>query len=135
MNEIFSPYNIAEKCKYCGSSVLTVYPAYGTQHYAKAVCPRHQCAKFSHWVSKPKQEKKQKRSDTKGLLEKYSKGYCELCLRLSDDLPSKTVLHAHHVIEKKDGGDESKENIWIVCTMCHRQIHHQRTYLGHYKAF
>lgn len=66
------------------------------------------------------------------LVKKYSKGYCELCLRTKESLPRKQTLEAHHVIPYKCGGEAEESNVWIVCTCCHRQIEHYRTYLGHY---
>ena len=32
-------------------------------------------------------------------------------------------------IQVADGGPDSKENIWVLCTPCHRITHYQRIYL------
>lgn len=117
-------------CK-CGCNYAIIAPTDGTAH-ASVRCANADCNKFFKWLAKPKNADKKTRTDTKGLIEKFSKGYCELCLRNAKQLPRGQVLHAHHVIPKVKGGNEDKENIWIVCTKCHRYIHHERTYLGHY---
>jgi 5-methylcytosine-specific restriction endonuclease McrA len=58
-----------------------------------------------------------------------------MCLRHVDRLGSHGALQVHHVVEIQNGGEDTKENIWVVCTSCHKLIHHQRTYLNnHFKG-
>lgn len=125
--DIFEPFEGDSSCRFCGGATV-VRPRPDTQHYGEIVCVL--CSRHNRWEAKPV-ERKKTRTDTKGLLEIFSNGYCEMCLR--SKLPSGTVLQAHHVLPKKDGGGEERENIWILCSMCHKQVHHNRTYLGHYK--
>jgi hypothetical protein len=40
------------------------------------------------------------------------------------------VLTSHHVQEINEGGPDVPENIWVLCSSCHRLVHHQRTYLN-----
>ena len=40
------------------------------------------------------------------------------------------TLEIHHKIEINDGGQDIKENILVVCTHCHKLIHHVRTYMN-----
>lgn len=56
-----------------------------------------------------------------------------MCLRDLKDIPLPQVLEGHHVVEFQDGGSDDRSNVWIVCTACHKLIHYQRTYLGHFK--
>jgi len=139
MGDIFKPYtiNLLEKnrkaCPHCACEFAWVRPT-STGNYAEARCANADCSRWLFWVPKPKNENSTKRKDTKGLLEKFSRGFCEICLRKDYQLPRSEGLEAHHIIEKKDGGNEEKDNIQIVCTKCHKWIHHERTYLGHYHA-
>jgi 5-methylcytosine-specific restriction endonuclease McrA len=36
---------------------------------------------------------------------------------------SEGYLHAHHVVQQKDGGRHTKGNLRIVCDRCHRKKH------------
>ena len=99
-------------------------------HHGKIVC--RDCNRFIKWSPKPDQVKSKRPSIQKKLVSRDSKGYCEICLVLSDRLPGPQTLEAHHVVPVEMGGGDEPENIQIVCTSCHRWIHHQRTYLGHY---
>jgi 5-methylcytosine-specific restriction endonuclease McrA len=87
------------------------------------------CGKFLKW--QPQNNDKRK-SSHKDLVNKYSGGYCECCLRSKDSLPIPQTLEAHHVKPYQHEGDSTRENIWILCTQCHKLIEHLRTYLGHY---
>lgn len=139
MGDFFRAYTVLfsepdhgiKACLQCGCQYGLVSPTTGVAH-ARLSCANGVCNRFVKWLPKPRNEGKTQRTDTRGLLDKYSRGFCEMCLRAEVDLPRSQVLHAHHVIEKQSGGDESRENIWIVCTKCHKYIHHERTYLGHY---
>ena len=68
----------------------------------------------------------------RSLVTRYSKGWCELCQRWGSVLPGPEVLEAHHVTAVEDSGNDTRSNVWILCTPCHRLVHHLRTYLGHY---
>lgn len=96
-------------------------------HYAKAKCS---ACRASWFVSKPNNDRTKYRRPAghRNLVEAYSNGYCEMCLREISDLPKGTTLEAQHVKEYQDGGGNERENIWIICTACHRLIHWVRTY-------
>ena len=99
-------------------------------HYAKLVCVA--CGRQT-FVQKPETEKRQRRHAAhRDLVEKYGKGYCELCLMPKLLLRKYSTLMAHHVLEYDEhDGDASRENIWIVCTDCHAEIHRRREYVKH----
>jgi hypothetical protein len=121
-----------QSCKFCNSENLVEVLTPDTIHYAKLLC--QDCNGFQKWLAKPKEQSSQKRDKAHhNLLDKYSEGFCEICLRLEDELPSSQTLHAHHVVEYSAGGTSDASNIRIYCTPCHNWVHHQRTYLGHYK--
>lgn len=119
-------------CKYCGSEdIQRQFGPHRGNHYAQLEC--RDCRRWLKWDGRPKEDKK-KRS-TKGhasILERDSTGQCVICLRNEKILPLPQVLEVHHVVEVKDGGSDEPSNIQIVCTACHKWIHHQRVYLGHY---
>jgi hypothetical protein len=124
-----------EECPYCASTDLCEVIAVNRGgHYGKIVCNR--CDRFIKWIPKPKAEKAQdpRAEVSKTLVNQYSKGFCEICLRKDQQLPKPQTLEGHHIVQVKDGGTDDKENIQIVCTFCHRWIHSQRTYLGHYAS-
>lgn len=121
-----------ETCRNCGHEGPHVIQVQTTGvHYAKVECSR--CRRFVRWLSKPDSDptKYRRQNAHKDLVAKYGDGFCEMCLRESDELPKGQTLEAQHVIEYQDGGTEKRENIWIVCTACHRWIHWIRTYHGH----
>lgn len=128
---------IAEKLKEpcrCGAmpeSFMVEDGPHAGGHWAKVVCPN---GHYVAWLQKPEGDRSKYRRPVacKDLVAKYSAGYCELCLRKAEDLPLPQTLEAQHIIEFADGGTEERANIWIVCTACHRLIHWQRTYIGHY---
>lgn len=101
-------------------------------HYARIECAS--CKRFIKWEGKPKELKAvDPRSEvSKKLVARYSQGFCELCLRRKEDLPEPQTLEGHHKVQVSQGGTDDRENLWILCTACHRWIHWQRTYTGHY---
>lgn len=117
-------------CKYCESKRMFEFVGdWPGNHYSRIVCG--DCGQFKEWGKKPRASKR-KRS-TKGhaeLLQKYGKGFCEMCLRQSSELNVKHGLQVHHVIEHADGGSNERDNVWIVCAHCHSQIHLHRNYLA-----
>lgn len=99
-------------------------------HYARIQCLN--CDRFIKWEGKPG-NKPSSRKNQKKLLDRFSRGFCEICLRQSSEIPLPQVLEAHHIIPVECGGNDEAGNIQIVCTHCHKWIHQQRTYLGHYR--
>ena len=112
----------------CGSSEKIETPRQD-MHYSDIRC--RSCGFHFGFGTDPEKKPKSRKGQA-DLVKKYSKGFCEICLRTKQDLPLPEVLEAHHIIEVARGGDDEAENIQICCTPCHRWIHHQRTYLGHY---
>jgi hypothetical protein len=114
-------------CKSCGSfgPFKDELAEFGPHHGKKICC---HCGSFYKWIPKPKNETK--RPPNKISAEDLGISHCQLCGRPRARLGNRGVLESHHVIEIQDGGEDVKENIWIVCTSCHSLIHHQRTYLN-----
>jgi len=115
-------------CEHCGSDEFVEELTPDTPHYGKRVC--FYCDGFCGWLPKPDKDDKKRASKHKNLVKKYGKGFCEMCLLASNELADNRTLEGHHVIPYKNGGDDSRENAWIVCTSCHSLIHWKRTYHG-----
>jgi len=99
-------------------------------HYSKLSCPA--CGKYLAFGKKPANEGK--RGKNKHTPESLGISHCEMCKRPGDRLGSRGVLEVHHVAEVQDGGADIPDNIWVVCTSCHKLIHHQRTYINQHLA-
>jgi len=96
-------------------------------HYGKLVCPV--CQHFGGWVPKPESDPTKYRRP-KSSTNLARKAYCELCLKSKSQLRNGRTLEGHHVRPVKYGGDNSDANIWTLCTGCHKQVEHIRTYHG-----
>ncbi len=120
---------VTRLCRRCGvetDHAVTVLQK--SVHYAELRCST--CGAHNGFLSKPDSDPtKYKRPNAHtNLVEKFSRGFCEMCLVRKEDLPKGQTLEAQHVQEFKDGGSAERANIWIVCTGCHRLIHWVRTY-------
>ncbi len=120
---------VVRRCPHCATDTeQEVRVRESGKHYADAICC--DCGKHAGFPPKPDSDptKYKRPSAHKDLVRKYSKGFCEMCLCKANDLPKGQTLEAQHVQEFQDGGSERRENIWIICTGCHRLIHWVRTY-------
>lgn len=98
-------------------------------HHAKVICPN--CGTFFDWVKKPEGVRRSRPASHRDLVARFGKGFCQMCLRLSDHLPKGETLEGHHVLEYKNGGEPTADNVWILCTACHSLVNWRRTYLRH----
>ena len=116
-------------CPKCGKRFEAIFDIgpFGP-HWAKCTCINCRAVWFPPKLDRDKSKRPAKQAK---LVKRYSRGFCELCLIPAAKIPRCESLTAHHVDEFHAGGDESRENIWIVCTRCEKLIHHQRTYIGH----
>lgn len=98
------------------------------KHFGKLVCSN--CGAHWKWVGKPESDasKYRRPKKHKELVKQFSKGYCEMCLTAETDFTDNQTLEGHHVIPYQVGGSSEKDNVWIICTRCHRQIELIRTY-------
>ena len=118
-------------CKTCGMQTETVLvETPESPHYGKLECAK--CGRYIKFVPKPDTDttKYRRPQQHRSLVEKYSNGVCEFCLCSELELRPGTVLEAHHVHKYKNGGLDERENIWILCTKCHRLVHWMRRYVG-----
>lgn len=108
-------------CPRCQSEIVNEELTPDKQHYAKESCGV--CGCWLRWLPKPDREKIRRPSAHRNLVKKFSHGYCELCCTAEQDLPPGQVLEAQHGVEFQDGGEPTRENIWILCTACHKLVH------------
>lgn len=121
-------HEVCPKCQHPGPHDVTLVA--NGHHYAKSVCGR--CRKYIRWIPKPEGDptKYRRPNAHRDLVEKFGRGYCEMCLRSKDALPKGQTLEGQHVIEFAAGGSNERDNVWILCTGCHRFVHWIRTYHG-----
>ena len=114
-------------CKRCGEvDNLETAPCFDSSpHYAKMSCGS--CGAFIKFLAKPKNTGK--RPPNKHTPESLGIAYCQLCRRPADMLGAYEALEVHHVVEIQHGGDDDPANIWVLCTDCHKTLHHRRKYL------
>jgi predicted RNA-binding Zn-ribbon protein involved in translation (DUF1610 family) len=130
MDFLFGEVRMFEEKRYCNScenEVSTMAKILSTgPHYSQYNCL--DCGKFLGYGKKPGNENK--RAKNKYTAEALGIDFCQMCLRKTNKLGSRGVLEVHHVEEINRDGADTPENIWVICTSCHKLIHHQRTYLN-----
>lgn len=121
------PSSKKKYCNRCQAEVQTAVQVLSQgPHWAKETCTN--CGRFVGFLQKPKNRNKRVKGKHKPSTLDIS--HCQMCLRPSTRLGSRGILEIHHVTEIQAGGEDTPQNIWVVCTSCHRLIHHQRTYLN-----
>lgn len=94
-----------------------------------------------HFKWQKKDKNINKRTVSIYLVSDFNINYCQLCLRTKDRLGLNETLTRHHIIEINPKyedelkGEDTPDNIWIVCTHCHQLIHHTRTYLNYHTKY
>jgi hypothetical protein len=116
-------------CRFCNSSNVINEFNEGKQQYGT------KCLDCNKYTWQPKIDNKYKRqSKHTDLVNKKDLDYCQWCLRNKTEIPPPGTLEAHHILEYSEGGTNELDNILILCSSCHKQCHHDRTYFGHYKT-
>jgi len=117
-------FDFTEPCPQCNKRLgLRILEPSGP-HAGRYVCI---CGHFRGWVARP--ASRNRPAAHRDLVAKHGNGRCQLCDRHVDDLPPGQVLEAHHVNEYARGGPPTAENVWIICTACHRLIEWVRSYI------
>lgn len=96
-------------------------------HYAECRCVK--CGKHCGYLPYPKNEGKRTES-SKYKPEDLGINSCQMCMRHGERLGNRETLEMHHIEEVQHGGVDEPENLWVLCTPCHRYVHHQRRYLN-----
>lgn len=116
---------IGYQCHQCSSTRTVTRLRSDTVHFAEYRCLDCQSR---DWIAKPGGTRRP--SAHRKLVAKYSRGFCEMCLRPESDLPPNSPLEGHHVVEYQADGESERENVWIICRACHRLVTWMRTYHG-----
>lgn len=112
-------------CKNCGKVEYYLKPRPDTPHEAEIKCT--ECHSFLGWKKKEKNEGK--RPANIHSPESLGIELCQLCLLPKQHLGTHETLDIHHIDDEPE--NNLRENILVVCTSCHKLIHHQRTYRNH----
>ncbi len=116
------------KKKYCNHCQMAMHAVirnlFHSPHFAKETC--NNCGRFVGFAKNPKNQGK--RSKGKHTYSSRSISRCRMCLRPATRLGNCCVLEIHHIMEIQNGGEDTPQNLWVVCSSCDRLIHHQCTY-------
>ena len=118
-------------CKRCDKKVEpetdgSINPVHGY----KLFCP--ECKFFVGWGGKAQPVKNgngERERSSMWTAKRLGHDRCQVCLRHKKHLGIGR-LEVHHVIPIEGGGADSPDNIHVLCTACHKEVHHRRTYLN-----
>lgn len=139
MNEKTFRTEVAKSmCKQCQVEIIPVLSKEPhALHGYKRLCPV--CGAFCGWNGKEKALKTTDGKRTKSsnwTVKGLNIDYCQMCLRPKKFLANGDTLEIHHIKPVKDGGKDDPDNINVLCTSCHKIVHHRRTYFyEHMKPF
>ena len=126
-NTIFVPL----PCKQCGKKVEPVSNGdVNPTHGYKLFCP--ECNTCIGWGGKAQPVKNsngERERSSQWSAKRLGANTCQICLRHKDHLGAGR-LEVHHVTPIEKDGQDTPDNIHILCTSCHREVHHRRTYLN-----
>lgn len=55
-------------------------------------------------------------------IEDFTCQVCEFhCMYLNSNNEERWIIEVDHILDKHKGGDESLENLWVLCPNCHRK--------------
>jgi len=120
-----------ETCPRCGGE-LTFVETPELVHYGKVVCSK--CGRFIKWVTSPQKE------GLRNITSKFSimdvmkhKGFngepfCFFCGRVKAQLGYNETLTLDHIIPLRENGEDTIENLQILCSACHKLRHWAELY-------
>ena len=133
----FNTTFVERECKKCGHTGQPIDTGVVNEvHGHKLLCAH--CGAFLAWGGRDKSIKKtdgERAFSTQWTPKRLGVEECQLCRREKDFVEAGgEKLESHHLRSIKDGGEDKPYNILVVCTPCHRVIHHNQTYYGHMRA-
>ena len=116
-------------CRFCGTDLEpTVVPRPDTV-YAGGELRCAKCGRHLGWRSTKTDRKEGKRKGTSQYtIEMLNKTSCDICQRPKRGLGICQTLEIHHIVAIKDGGEDRRRNIMVLCTACHKLVHYIRLY-------
>ena len=94
------------------------------KHYGKEVCGG--CGAWLRWVAKPENLGTRTRT-SKFSVKHFPAEVCEIYRRPRSMLGNNESLEIHH--RDINPENDTMENLLLLCTCCHRQVHHNHVYL------
>jgi len=120
------------ECSQCGYKGKPIRTGKVNELHGYALrCP--ECKKFWGWGGRKKNLKDESGNRVLSSIwtpKRLGIDFCHFCLRKNAHLGDCEQLEVHHVIPVSDGGEDIPSNIWVVCTPCHKEIHHRRVYMN-----
>jgi predicted RNA-binding Zn-ribbon protein involved in translation (DUF1610 family) len=122
--ELAIEFRVLDKCDKCGSNSITEN-SFNEIHGHHYLCA---CCGYTCWGGRKHNEEKNKKRPPCPTAEDLKVYQCDICTRQERYLGYSETLEVHH----KDGDPANNDriNLWVLCTVCHKLIHHQRTYRG-----
>jgi len=123
-----SPERKCYKCGYTGQLRFNDVPH--AQHGYKFYCQK--CGCFLAWGGRNKalrDEHGKRDSSTIWTHSRLKMDYCQLCGRSKNFVDAVgEQLESHHLQPIFEGGVDEPKNIIVLCTACHKEVHHRRIY-------
>jgi 5-methylcytosine-specific restriction endonuclease McrA len=90
------------------------------------------CGRWIEWVAKPQNDNKRTKT-SKYTFQDIGIFRCEICGRSQAWLKLvREWLEIHHKLPLEEGGEDTRENLLIVCNRHHKMIHDIRDYEYHH---
>jgi predicted RNA-binding Zn-ribbon protein involved in translation (DUF1610 family) len=122
--ELAIEYVTFELCVKCGSFSFEEI-SFNEIHGHLYHCP--DCG-YKGWGGRKHNEEKNKKRPPCPTAEDLRVYQCDICTRQEHYLGYSETLEVHH--RDGDPANNDRLNLWVLCTVCHKLVHHQRTYRG-----
>ena len=117
-------------CPHCQADMIPTEKPSDGPHHLGLYCSH--CGAWIEWVGKPANNNKRTRT-SKYTLSDIGIDYCEICGRPSWWLKKvREWLELHHKVPLEEGGEDTRENLLIICNRHHKMIHDIRDYEYHH---
>ena len=117
-------FRVLDKCDKCGCPDVTKdnFNEIHGNHYLCNYCG------YKCWGGRKHNEGKNKKRPPCQSAEDLKVYSCNICQREERFLGYSETLEVHHM--DGDPTNNDRLNLWVLCTVCHKLVHHQRKYRG-----
>jgi len=120
------------KCRWCGATNIKSRPRPDTPHYAEMFCGH--CGKHCYWIKNPNSPRTTNRTSRKTTKEicdfhRFKEEGCFFCLRKRNEIGKNETLTIDHIQELDKGGEDTIENMQVLCSACHKLKNWARLYM------
>ena len=123
------------RCKYCGSTNLNFIKTENNIHFGKLECGH--CKTFICWVKNPDSPRANSLRINKKTVKEVmifhgfeNDEFCFNCLRGRENLGVCETLTIDHIKELDKGGEDSIQNMQVLCSACHKLKNWCRLYMN-----